>query len=63
MQRLSYVWQKNASRVLKSGGHFITSGIINQKKQEVKDAILLAGFEIVETIAMEDWLAIIARKK
>lgn len=54
---------KNASRVLKSGGHFITSGIINQKKQEVKDAILLAGFEIVETIAMEDWLAIIARKK
>jgi ribosomal protein L11 methyltransferase len=47
---------------VKPGGHFITAGIILQKKQEVKDAILEAGFEIIETIQMEDWVAFIARK-
>lgn len=52
----------DAARLLKKGGYFITSGIILPKKQEVKDAILDAGFEMVETIQMEDWIAFIARK-
>ncbi|MEQ2526243.1 50S ribosomal protein L11 methyltransferase [Bacillaceae bacterium CLA-AA-H227] len=52
----------DAARIVKPGGHFITAGIILQKKQEVKDAILAAGFEIIETIQMEDWVAFIARK-
>ncbi|MGG0716433.1 50S ribosomal protein L11 methyltransferase [Robertmurraya massiliosenegalensis] len=52
----------DAARIVKQGGYFITSGIILQKKQEVKDAILKSGFEIVETIQMEDWIAFIAKK-
>jgi ribosomal protein L11 methyltransferase len=54
---------KDAARVLEKNGHFIASGIILPKKQEVKDSMEEAGFEIVETIQMEDWVALIGRKK
>ncbi|PAF11824.1 50S ribosomal protein L11 methyltransferase, partial [Shouchella clausii] len=40
----------DVASVVKEGGFFIASGIIQQKKQEVKDAISAAGFEIEETI-------------
>jgi ribosomal protein L11 methyltransferase len=53
----------DVAKVVKKGGYFIASGIIQQKKQDVKDAILAAGFEIEETIQMEDWVAIIAKHK
>ncbi len=52
----------NAFRLLKSGGHFITSGIIQNKRNEVKARLEESGFEIVETNKMEDWTSIIARK-
>ncbi|MEH7353208.1 50S ribosomal protein L11 methyltransferase [Neobacillus drentensis] len=48
--------------VVKPGGVFIASGIIQQKKDQVKDAIVAAGFEISETMLMEDWVAIIAKR-
>jgi len=51
-----------AASVVKKGGYFITSGIIQTKKQEVKDALREAGFKIEETIQMEDWVAIIGKK-
>ncbi|WP_409270708.1 50S ribosomal protein L11 methyltransferase [Neobacillus sp. SCS-31] len=53
----------DVARVLKPGGTFIASGIIQAKKDLVKDAIINEGFTIVETIVMEDWVAIIAQKK
>lgn len=53
----------DVGKLVKPGGYFIASGIIQQKKQLVKDAILTAGFEIVETLVMEDWVAIIAKKQ
>lgn len=49
--------------VLEPGGTFISSGIIATKKQEVKDSLLKAGFNIEETMMMEDWVAFIAKKK
>lgn len=52
-----------AYEILKDNGMFITSGIIQNKKQEVKEALLNAGFVIEETMVMEDWVAYIARKK
>ncbi|ALC81677.1 MULTISPECIES: 50S ribosomal protein L11 methyltransferase [Bacillus] len=52
----------DAYKLLKKDGIFITSGIINHKKQEVRDALIQAGFDIVETLAMEDWISIIAKK-
>jgi ribosomal protein L11 methyltransferase len=52
-----------AACVIKPGGYFIASGIIQQKKEQVVNALVDAGFEIVETILMEDWVAIISKKK
>ncbi|WP_096201318.1 50S ribosomal protein L11 methyltransferase [Bacillus sp. FJAT-45350] len=53
---------QDAARVLKPNGTFITSGIISRKKEEVKDALLSHGFVIEETLQLEDWVAIIAKK-
>lgn len=53
----------DVGRIVKSGGYFISSGIIKPKKQLVIEAIIKAGFEIEETLVMEDWVAIIAKKK
>ncbi|WP_285517166.1 50S ribosomal protein L11 methyltransferase [Thermolongibacillus altinsuensis] len=52
----------DAYRLLNSGGLFITSGIIQTKKQEVKEGLIRSGFTIEETLTMEDWVAFIARK-
>jgi len=52
----------DASRVLKPGGIFITSGIIQAKKDLVTDALINDGFTIKETMLMEDWVAIIAQR-
>lgn len=53
---------KDVARVVKRGGSFIASGIIKQKKDHVKEALVEAGFEITETILMEDWVALIAKR-
>lgn len=53
----------DVASVVKQGGYFIASGIIQQKKQDVKEAMIAVGFEIEETLQMEDWVAIIGRKK
>jgi ribosomal protein L11 methyltransferase len=54
---------EDAARIVKKGGYFITSGIIKQKKQQVKEAIERAGFSIEETMVMEDWITFIAKKQ
>ncbi|CAI9388516.1 50S ribosomal protein L11 methyltransferase [Niallia sp. Sow4_A1] len=50
-------------RLLHKDGYFIASGIILQKKEEVKDAIIASGLEIIETVQMEDWVSITAQKR
>ena len=52
----------DAHALLKDGGVFITSGIIKQKRKAVEDALLKSGFAITETLVMEDWVTIIAKK-
>jgi ribosomal protein L11 methyltransferase len=52
----------DAHRLVKKDGYFISSGIIQQKKEDVKEAILKAGFTIEEIVTMEDWVSIIAKK-
>lgn len=47
---------------LKANGLFISSGIINTKEEQVKEAILKNGFEIVEITRMNDWVSIVAKK-
>ncbi len=47
---------------LKPGGVYITSGIIDDKENTVKDAVLSAGMEILEITYQGEWVCITARK-
>ncbi|MEK5325096.1 50S ribosomal protein L11 methyltransferase [Aeribacillus sp. FSL M8-0254] len=53
---------RDAHERLENGGYFITSGIIQNKKHEVEQVLIEAGFTIEETMTMEDWVAFIAKK-
>jgi ribosomal protein L11 methyltransferase len=55
-------FEKDAFHLLKPGGLFITSGIIQTKKQLVEQRLLEIGFELIEINQMEDWISIIAKK-
>lgn len=46
---------------MKPGGLFISSGIIDMKKEEVQEALLKNGFEIMEINEMGDWVSFVAR--
>lgn len=50
-----------ARRFMKEGAYFITSGIINTKEEEVKEAMVKNGFEIVDIIPMGEWISIVGR--
>ncbi|MCM3387983.1 50S ribosomal protein L11 methyltransferase [Ureibacillus chungkukjangi] len=52
----------DAFSIVKPGGLYVTSGIINAKKEDVKKALVGSGFIIEEVLMMEDWVAIIARR-
>jgi ribosomal protein L11 methyltransferase len=54
---------EDVARVVKPNGYFIASGIIQPKKDQVKEALIQVGFDIEESILMEDWVALIAKKK
>lgn len=47
---------------LKPGGIYITSGIINDKEQTVRDAVEAAGLEILEVTYQGEWVSVTARK-
>lgn len=47
---------------LKKGGVFITSGIIDFKENEVREAIEKTGMEILEITHQGEWVSITARK-
>jgi ribosomal protein L11 methyltransferase len=53
----------DAADVLKPGGYFITSGIIQGKKRDVKNKLEEHGFKIIEILEMEDWVAIVAQNQ
>ena len=50
LQKSLFVLPTMLPNVVKPGGYFITAGIIQQKKDEVKESIESAGFEIEETV-------------
>lgn len=49
-------------RVLKPGGAFIASGIIEEKAKWVEASLLDAGLEVLETKHQDGWVAILAKK-
>ncbi|SEK40810.1 [LSU ribosomal protein L11P]-lysine N-methyltransferase [Carnobacterium iners] len=48
--------------VLKPGGLFLASGIIETKKETVLTQLKEQEFEIIQVLQMKDWVAIIAKK-
>ena len=49
--------------LLKPGGIYITSGIIDDKEKTVAEAITKAGLQIVETTYQGEWVSITARRQ
>lgn len=52
----------DVTSILRPGGFFIASGIIGQKKDDVRKAMTDAGLFIAETVVMEDWVCIVGKK-
>lgn len=50
------------ARKMRKDSLFISSGIIDMKKDEVEEALLSNGFEILEVIQMGDWFSFVAKK-
>lgn len=46
---------------MKEDGVFITSGIIDDKEEAVKQALIENGFDIIDTIYLGEWVSIVAR--
>ena len=53
----------DAWRLLKSNGIFITSGIIEAKKDLILSELEKQGFTILQVLQMKDWFAIVAQKE
>lgn len=51
-----------ALRQLKPGGIYITSGIIAEKEALVREAVLEAGFTILDVTCQGEWVAVTAQK-
>ena len=47
---------------LKPGGIYITSGIIDDKEEMVKEAVAKAGLELLEVTHQGEWVCVTARK-
>ena len=47
---------------LKPGGIYITSGIINDKEQTVRETIEAAGLKVLEVTYQGEWVSVTARK-
>ena len=48
---------------LKPGGVYITSGIIDNKEQVVRDAVTQAGLEVIDVTYQGEWVNVTARKR
>ena len=53
----------DAYHVLEPGGYFITSGIIEEKGDEIKAQMERAGFTIVEQMFDNSWTCIVGQKE
>jgi ribosomal protein L11 methyltransferase len=47
---------------LKPGGIYITSGIIDNKEQTVRDAVEKSGLEVIEVTYQGEWVSVTAQK-
>ncbi len=61
MADLVKMLSKDVKRHLKPGGYYISSGILEEKKDSVIEAVKECGFEIVEVMLENEWCALVAR--
>lgn len=54
---------EDLQQIVKSGGYFIGSGIINERLEEVKQALEKNAFEMVEIVTENEWSALICTRK
>jgi len=52
-----------AAKLVKKDGVYITSGIIEDRIDDVKDALISCGFEIQKVARRADWACIISKLK
>ena len=52
-----------AVRYLKPGGLYITSGILDQKEEEVRQAVEQAGMKVIEITRQGEWVSLTAKKE
>ena len=50
------------SKTMTKGSLFVSSGIIDMKKDEVQKALIDNGFEIIDVIQMGDWFSFVSKK-
>lgn len=48
---------------LKTGGIFVSSGILNTRQEDVTNALISNGFEIERIVPMNDWVSVWASKR
>ncbi|MCR4723885.1 MAG: 50S ribosomal protein L11 methyltransferase [Clostridia bacterium] len=53
----------DAAKHVKQGGFYLSSGILDEKEEEVSEAIRAAGFTVLESIHADGWCAVAAQKK
>lgn len=63
MADLVMVLSKDVAKHLNDKGIFISSGILIEKKEQVSEAIINSGFEILEILEQGEWCSIGARLK
>lgn len=56
------LFPKDAYKLLKEGGYFITSGIINEKEVLVRESLEKTGFTIIDRITEDHWISLVATK-
>lgn len=49
-------------KFIKNDGVFICSGIIEDREQDVKDALIKTGYDIIDTIHEGEWVCIVTKK-
>ena len=47
---------------IEPGGLFICSGVVRERTEEVRDALLKAGYEILKTEHRGEWTAFLCRR-
>ena len=48
--------------IMKVNGHMVLSGILDEKKPVVLEAVEKHGLKIVETLSQDQWVAIVVQK-